>query len=481
MSRHERSREPAGGRAGPVGPLLSLYAVAALFRAAQNVAQTSLDPIGEADLHLRAAAVGAVIALGGVAGVASTVLLGRRAVEATVRRWMMVGLALSAASYLVLASAGSGWLLAAAAVLLGAGGGLIMPSLSTLVGRNTASTAPRRLAGMTVALSLSLTLGPVLDSALIGASSGSVRTAVALFAALPVLGILVVAGGTRAARPRPALPGAKRPAPVPPPLSPPPPGPPGLAVPAAAPPAPSASAPGPPAPGPPASGPPPLAAPAGAPPAPGPPAAPEGARPGVATSPWRRPGWRLATVGQLLYQVPFVAVVSFGVLAAGRLYGLQPAVAQLGISAFFAVSLAVRVALSAGWVTVRRPKRALLLVALFSVAGVALLGLGRSEATMFVALGVLGLPHGLVYPVALALIAEETPPERLAHANATFSAWTAAASVVLPLLLGGLVALGGFRVMFLALLVPVVALGGLVASWPAPRPVPRGSPGPLVS
>ncbi len=460
MSRHERSREPAGGRAGPVGPLLSLYAVAALFRAAQNVAQTSLDPIGEADLHLRAAAVGAVIALGGVAGVASTVLLGRRAVEATVRRWMMVGLALSAASYLVLASAGSGWLLAAAAVLLGAGGGLIMPSLSTLVGRNTASTAPRRLAGMTVALSLSLTLGPVLDSALIGASSGSVRTAVALFAALPVLGILVVAGSTRGARPTPAPPGAKRPAP-------------GL-------PAPGPPAPGPPAPSPPASGPP-LAAPAEVSPEPGPATAPEAARPGLATSPWRRPGWRLATVGQLLYQVPFVAVVSFGVLAAGRLYGLQPAVAQLGISAFFAVSLAVRVALSAGWVTVRRPKRALLLVALLSVAGVALLGLGRSEATMFVALGVLGMPHGLVYPVALALIAEETPPERLAHANATFSAWTAAGSVVLPLLLGGLVALGGFRVMFLALLVPVVALGGLVASWPAPRPVPRGSPGPLVS
>ena len=119
--------------------------------------------------------------------------------------------------------------------------------------------------------------------------------------------------------------------------------------------------------------------------------------------------------------------------------------------------------------------------AVVSYLGVALLGLGRSEATLFVGLGLLGLPHGLVYPVALALIAEETPPERLAHANAVFSAWTAAATVVLPLLLGGLAALGGFRTMFLALLVPVVGLGALVAYWPPPRPItPLGSAGPLI-
>ena len=435
LSRSGRGSGPGGAA---LWSLLALYAVAALFRSAQNVAQTSLAPIGEGDLHLHAAAVGGVLALGGVAGVASTVLLGRLAVESTVRRWMAVGLALSAVSYLVLALAGSPWLLAAAAVLLGAGGGLIMPSLSTLVGRNPAASAPRRLAGMTVALSASLTVGPVVDSALIGATSGSVRTAVALFAILPVVGILLVMTGRTPPATRP-------PAPRPPA---------GRTVPSA-----------------------------GTPPTPAAPAPPLAiGRPGLAASPWKRPGWRLATAGQLLYQVPFMAVISFGVVAAGHLYAMAPAAAQLGISAFFAVSLSVRVVLSTGWFTVRRPKRALLLVAGVSIVGVALLGLGRSEASMFVALALLGLPHGLVYPVALALIAEETPPERLAHANATFSAWTAAATVVLPLLLGGLAALGGFRVMFLALLVPVVALGVLVASWPAPQPItPRGPTGPLVS
>lgn len=429
-----------GPRGGAVGPLLGLYAVAALFRSAQNVAQTSLAPIGEGDLHLRAAAIGVVLALGGVAGVGSTVLLGRRAVETTVLRWMAVGLALTAGSYLVLAAAGSPWLLALAAVMLGAGGGLIMPSLTTLVGRNPTATAPRRLAGMTVALSASLTVGPVADSALIGATSGSVRAAVAIFAVLPVLGIvLVITGGTRPARPAgsgpapgsPTGPTDARRGPSP-----------------AGPAAPIPAAPTPAAPN----------------------LATTASRPVLAVSPWKRPGWRLATVGQLLYQVPFMAVIGFGVVAAGHLYGLAPAVAQLGISAFFAVSFSVRVVLSAGWVTIRRPKRALLLVAALSVAGVALLGLGRTEVSMFVALGLLGLPHGLVYPVALAIIAEETPPERLAHANATFSAFTAAATVVLPLVLGGLATLGGYRVMFLALLAPVVILAALVASWPAPRP-----------
>jgi len=311
---------------------------------------------------------------------------------------------------------------------------------------------------MTVALSASLTVGPVVDSALIGATSGSVRTAVALFAVLPVVGIaLVMAGRTPSAtRPPASHPPTTRPPTTGPPASHPFP-------PAGVPPAPRA--PDPTAPDPTAPDPTVVVG-----------------RPGLASSPWRRPGWRLATAGQLLYQVPFMAVISFGVVAAGHLYGMAPATAQLGISAFFAVSLSVRFVLSTGWFTVRHPKRALLAVAGFSIVGVVLLGLGRSEASMFVALALLGLPHGLVYPVALALIAEETPSERLAHANATFSAWSAAATVVLPLLLGGLAALGGFRVMFLALLVPVVALGVLIASWPAPQPIiPRGPTGPLVS
>lgn len=48
----------------------------------------------------------------------------------------------------------------------------------------------------------------------------------------------------------------------------------------------------------------------------------------------------MATAAQLLYRVPFVAVISFGVVAAEHLDGLPPATVEFGISAFFVVSLA---------------------------------------------------------------------------------------------------------------------------------------------
>ncbi|HET9071637.1 MAG TPA: MFS transporter [Acidimicrobiales bacterium] len=404
--------------------LLALYGVAFLFRAAQNVAQTSLAPLGEADLHLRAAVLGGVIALSGGMSVAATVLLGRMAVARTVRRWMAVGLAVTAASFPVLASARSLGVLVAGACLLGAGGGLTMPSLSTLVGQHPGASAPRRLAGLAVALSVSLTLGPLADSALLHASGNSLPLTLLAFAALPALGIAVLPASRRRpgpAPPEPGIAGGGRPA--------------------------TAAA-----------------------------AAPAERAP-LATSPWRRPGWRLATVAQLLYQVPFVAVISFGVIAAERLYGLHPDGAQLGISVFFVVSLATRVALTAGF-ELRRPKAAVGAIAALTVLGVGLLALGGSVPVLFVALAILGVPHGLVFPLALGLIAEETPPAELARANAAFSAWTSGVTVVLPAVLGGLVAVAGLRAMFLALLVPVLALGALVAAWPAPgHPVLAGGTG----
>lgn len=403
--------------------LLALYGVAFLFRAAQNVAQTSLAPLGEADLHLRAAVLGGVIALSGGMSVAATVLLGRMAVARTVRRWMAVGLAVTAASFPVLASARSLGVLVAGACLLGAGGGLTMPSLSTLVGQHPGPSAPRRLAGLAVALSVSLTLGPLADSALLHASGNSLPLTLLAFAALPALGIAVLPASRRRPDRAPREPrtaGGGRPATA-------------------------------------------AAAPA--------------ERAPLATSPWGRPGWRLATVAQLLYQVPFVAVISFGVIAAERLYGLHPDGAQLGISVFFVVSLATRVALTAGF-ELRRPKAAVGAIAALTVLGVGLLALGGSVPVLFVALAMLGVPHGLVFPLALGLIAEETPPAKLARANAAFSAWTSGVTVVLPAVLGGLVAVAGLRAMFLALLVPVLALGALVAAWPAPgHPVLAGGTG----
>jgi DHA1 family multidrug resistance protein-like MFS transporter len=394
-----------------------------LFRAAQNDAQTSIAPIGEAGAHLHAAVVGGIIALAGAVTVAVTLLSGRLARQGSVHRWLLAGLVLTALSLPALAVARSWPVLLVASCALGAGGGLAFPSLASMVGHHDALSPKQRMSGFALALSVSLSVGPLLDSAVLGLTGDSIGLSLLVFAALPLgaIGLLALA--------RPSAGGDD---PV------------GLD---------------------------PMAAedPAAATAAVGPRPADDGSEDG--TPPWRRRGWRLAVAAQLLYQVPFVAVISFGVVAADQLDGLRPASAELGISAFFAVSMLTRVALTLRR-PIERPRRAVLVVAAVTMAGVVLLAVGGSPLLLFVALGVLGVPHGLVYPVALGLIAEETPPSQLVRANATFSAATTTVSAVTPALLGVVAAAAGLRIMFLVLLLPVGAIGALVVGWRGLRPAP---------
>ncbi len=433
-------RHPGSGRSRrwPPRALLALYAIALLFRAAQNVAQTSLAPVGERYLHLRPSTVGATIALSGVATLAATMLVGRLARPATLRRWLGAGLLVTTASFPVIAAARSTLALVAGASLLGGGGGLLMPSLTTLVGHQSGASARRRLAGLTVALSVSLSIGPLVDSGLLSASGNSLRLTLVVFSILPLLAMTLLTRWTSSGKRSLPLPlsgdsGEQRAATEPPPSDA------RLDAGGVEPPVPLGAA-------------------------------------VLPSSPWRRPGWRLATAAQLLYQAPFVAVVSFGVVAAGRLDRMPPAGAQLAISVFFVLSLLARVALTSVR-QIRRPKAAILLVAVLTGAGVSLLGLGHTDAELFVALAMLGLPHGLVYPLALGLVAEETPPELLSRANAALAAWTAAVTIPLPAVLGAIAATAGFRAMFLLLLVPIVGVGALVVRWPAPAMSPRARRG----
>lgn len=427
------ARPAAADRRRAVGSLLALYGTAMLFRAAQNDAQTTIAPIGQADAHLRTALIGAVLAASGAISVAVTVLCGRRARESSVHRWLRSGLVLTAASLPVLAAARSWPVLLAGAGLLGAGGGLTFPSLASMVGHHPSSAAQRRLAGFALALSISLCLGPVLDSGVLALTRDSLTRSLLFFTVLPVLSLLLVRApaGRRPGGPDgglgagiiagtdPALPETVDPVPE---------------VPAAA---------GPTAPG----------------PAPTDPA------------PWQQRPWRLATAAQLLYQVPFVAVISFGVLAGEHLDGVRLPEAQLGISAFFALSMLTRAAVTTRH-RVEHPRTAILVVAVLTLAGLVLLASGRSALWLFVALAILGLPHGLVYPVALGLIAEGTPPHLLVRANAAFSACTSAVSAFLPAVLGAVAAAAGLRVMYLTLLAPTAAIGLLVAFWSGLRLTP---------
>ncbi len=172
----------------------------------------------------------------------------------------------------------------------------------------------------------------------------------------------------------------------------------------------------------------------------------------------KNPHFRLAVVSLLLYQVPFIAVTAFGALIAHYEYGATVALAQLSFTVFFLVSLVTRSMLV--W---RHPgeREGLMLrfSALLTFAGTLVLAVGHHLIFLFAAMILLGVPHGLVYPLAISTVARTIPPRDVPRANAAMSAATSAASVISPLILGEIASLFGYSAISLLTLVPIFVLG----------------------
>ncbi len=166
---------------------------------------------------------------------------------------------------------------------------------------------------------------------------------------------------------------------------------------------------------------------------------------------------RLAISAQLLYQAPFVAVVAFGALIARYSFGASSATAQLGFTIFFILSFISRLVLL--WKpNILSPTLLLKVSALLTVIGVIVLALMHGVVFLVLAMALLGVPHGVTYPVSLALIAKWTSSNTRTRANATLASVTGFVGVLLPFILGLLAASYGYRLMVLLILLPVLTL-----------------------
>lgn len=390
-------------------PVAALMIVTGLFRASQNMAQTTLSLLGRERVHAGPGTIGALSAMSFLMMLAGTLLVaprihphGRRAAVASGLVALLVGL-------VAFALAASVTVLALAAALIGIAGGITFPTLATMAGQVAPAQRDRTLALYTLALSVSLALGPLLEAAVLHSAGGSLRVAYLVFAALPALALALIA-----VRVRRGLPAGVD----------------------------------------------------GAPPA----ASAAGAGQRVSPPSWgayravlARPLWRLAVTGVLMYAVPFACVVAFGAVLAETLYGERPAAVELALAVFFGTSLISRAALA-----LRPPGRWKLALLWLSVAttvlGLALLAAGRSVVMLLTAMAVLGIPHGLTFPIALGLSADGVPRAELAWANAALMAVNSLAAVVTPGLLGVLAAAVGYREMVAACLVPVACFAA-VLGW----------------
>ena len=386
------------------------------------MAQTTLSLLGKS-LGLNGAEIGAVSASSNLLGALTMVLITARLATESARRAVIVGsllLGLSLAMFLLVSPVA----LVAAALVLGVAGGLAMPSIATVIGhraitRDVSPTGPssvrsnglapaRALATLGLVLSISLALGPLLESAVLTASHQHLRAAYLAFLPIALFGTVVIRRG----QPVETSTGRER---VPLRQS--------------------------------------LA----------------GLR-GLFSN--RR--WTLAMCGQAIYSVPFAVVVVFGGLLGKNLYHVMPSEIESAIAVFFTVSLLSRAVLTWHPATAHRVRLFALCVA-FTLVGLGLLAGGHGAVAFIFALSILGVPHGLTYPLALGLVAESVPSDELSRANAGFAAVSSLIAVVAPLVLGLIIDDFGARTMLVCSGIPVVLLAVVLrrlrdAGAPSSRP-----------
>jgi len=414
---------------GVSAALAVLLVVTMLMRASQNMAQTTFPLVAGDLLHLNATAVGAIAAGGSGLSVLSMVVLASRIPPRRVPLVLVASLLILGLAFPLVAFAHSVAALVIAVLLLGLGGGLVFPTLITAVGGIGGEDAEpgardRPIALLGVALSASLAIGPFVETASLAVSGGNLRTAFLWFTLGPLLAaILMAAVVTSRSRWNHARQAAQRQARMDAvELS-------GLSGSAYEP----------------------VVATSGASPGPG------AARVSLSRA-LGDPAFQVALLGQLLYAAPFAALIVFGALFARHDYGLSAAQIQVAFGVFFVISFLVRAGVA--WRSPIRHKLAWFRVSAgLTLVGLVVIGLGHGQPQLLLAMALLGVPHGLTFPLSMALVAENRPHGELPSVNAHLTASVQAVNLALPLFLGlGIDALG-FRTTFLLLLIPVAAAG----------------------
>ena len=425
--------DKTSGRLRRHGALVALLLGTAAFRMTQNMALTTLSLLAHHSVHLGAGAIGSLGAISGIVVAFVTLVLSRRIPHHRAALSAAGGMGLLTLALIVLAVASSFGVLLVGVVLLAVAGGLTMTGLLNAIVTEAGRRRERVIAIYTVTLSLSLAVGPLLETFVLSLAREAVRAPYVAFAVFPLLGAVLALlasrqqRGAREAAERARqeggeeieeeVPGER------------------LVIEVSSDEVVALGS------------------------------HKESSGPLPGAPPTRR--WsggllstragQMALVTELLYGVPFAGITVFGALVAHVGFGFSPARVQLGFTVFFVLSLLAR-AVVAFKAPIIHKKALLTLAALLTTAGLALLGLGHGALELFLAMGLLGIPHGLTFPLSLALIAESTPAAGLPRANATLLGSGNLLSVVVPLVLGGIIPEIGYQKMTLVMLGPVVAL-----------------------
>jgi len=170
---------------------------------------------------------------------------------------------------------------------------------------------------------------------------------------------------------------------------------------------------------------------------------------------YHNPGFRVAIYNNTAYSIPFAFIVVFAGIYARDQFNVSFAIATGLYSLFYTTSFISRLALSV------RPVERIGTITAFSILltaiGLLMATLTKDLLLFMASLLILGVPHGLTYPVSLISISRSFRSEERNLANSQFFAFMTMVSIAVMPLTGLLAQAVGLRNVF-ALLVPFVLL-----------------------
>ncbi len=169
---------------------------------------------------------------------------------------------------------------------------------------------------------------------------------------------------------------------------------------------------------------------------------------------FKNDGVKVSILTVTTYNIPFAALSIFLTLFAIARFHVSGAVAYSPYIYFFSISFLTRIIITA------RPFKSLKLPLIFSISitGLVLILFPFIPTfTVFILLMMLlGIPHGIIFPISTIMISRGTTIEQRSAANSYFMAYNNILFMTVPLTFGYIVGFIGYENSFLLLVIPVI-------------------------
>ncbi len=183
---------------------------------------------------------------------------------------------------------------------------------------------------------------------------------------------------------------------------------------------------------------------------------------GERTRVWSNPGFQASVYNSLAYGIPFYVLIAFGGIYEVETFHISLSLVTLLFSLFFLTSFLARLCYSV-WPPKRITRHMAMAVAL-TIIGIVLMVASNSLSLFMVSLLMLGVPHGLTYPLSVISINISFTPQQRNVANSLFFSVFMIVGTVLPLVSGLSIDHIGFKGTFLAILAAVIVVALLMSN-----------------